>query len=155
MFKGDTESRSAFDSGVPVDSAVNRRAADSASRGLACLQGHIGFVGLGHMGTAMAANLAAAGRQVTAYVRRAEQMGKLVALGLNPTTDLAEIYDCEFVISMLPDDAAVREVVFGRLDVGADGLAKRLIPGAIHLSMSTISTATSSELEQNPSELNR
>jgi 3-hydroxyisobutyrate dehydrogenase-like beta-hydroxyacid dehydrogenase len=56
------------------------------------------------------------------------------------------VYDREFVITMLPDDAAVREVVFGRPDLGADGLAKRLIPGAIHLSMSTISTAASSEL---------
>jgi 3-hydroxyisobutyrate dehydrogenase-like beta-hydroxyacid dehydrogenase len=110
------------------------------------LQGHIGFVGLGHMGTAMAANLAAAGRQVIAYVRRAEQMGKLAALGLKPTTDIADVSDCEFVISMLPDDAAVREVVSGRPELGADGLAKRLIPGAIHLSMSTISTAASSEL---------
>src|SRR5882757_5074787 len=98
------------------------------------------------MGTAMAANLAAAGRQTIAYVRRAEQAGKLAALGLEPTTDIAGLYDCEFVISMLPDDAAVREVVFGRPDLGADGLAKRLTPGSIHLSMSTISTAASTEL---------
>src|SRR3981081_367114 len=47
---------------------------------------------------------------------------------------------------MLPDDASVREVVFGRPDLGVDGLAKCLIRGAIHLSMSTISTAASSEL---------
>jgi hypothetical protein len=40
------------------------------------------------MGTAMAANLAAAGRRVVAYVRRPEQMGKLVALGLRPTRTL-------------------------------------------------------------------
>jgi 3-hydroxyisobutyrate dehydrogenase-like beta-hydroxyacid dehydrogenase len=98
------------------------------------------------MGTAIAANLVAAGRQVTAYVRRAEQMGKLLALGLEPTMDIAELYDSEFVISMLPDDAAVREVIFGRSDLGIDGLAKRLMPGAIHLSMSTISTAASSQL---------
>ena len=79
-------------------------------------EGEIGFVGLGHMGTAMAANLAAAGRQVIAYVRRAEQIGKLEALGLRPTTDIDDVFDCEFVISMLPDDAAVREIVFGRRD---------------------------------------
>jgi hypothetical protein len=53
------------------------------------------------MGTAIAANLAAAGYQVIAYVRRAEQMGKLAALGLKPTTDITEVYDREFVISML------------------------------------------------------
>jgi 3-hydroxyisobutyrate dehydrogenase-like beta-hydroxyacid dehydrogenase len=74
---------------------------------------------------AVPANLAAAGRRVIAYSRRAEQAGKLAALGLEPTTDIADVYDCEFVISMLPDDAAAREVVFGRPDLEADGLAKR------------------------------
>jgi 3-hydroxyisobutyrate dehydrogenase-like beta-hydroxyacid dehydrogenase len=149
MFKGETESRSAFVSAEPSGSAADgqdKQAAGSVSRARTPLQGHIGFIGLGHMGTAIAANLAAAGREVTAYVRRAEQMEKLAALGLKPTTDITEVYDREFVITMLPDDAAVREVVFGRPDLGADGLARRLIPGAIHLSMSTISTAASSEL---------
>src|SRR5437870_4720553 len=36
--------------------------------------GKIGFIGLGHMGTAIAANLAAAGCAVSAYVRRLDQM---------------------------------------------------------------------------------
>jgi 3-hydroxyisobutyrate dehydrogenase-like beta-hydroxyacid dehydrogenase len=108
------------------------------------VQGNVGFIGLGHMGMAMAANLAAVGSRVTAYVRRPEQMGKLIALGLKPTTDLTDLFDCEFVISMLPDDAAVREIVFGRPDL--DGLARGLVPGAIHLSMSTISTATAAHL---------
>src|SRR4051812_43771684 len=112
------------------------------------LQGEIGFVGLGHMGTAMAANLAASGRRVVAYVRRPDQIGKLEALGLKPTTDIVDLLDCELVISMLPDDDAVREVVFGRKEIGLDGLAEGLMPGAIHLSMSTISTAAASLLAQ-------
>jgi phosphoglycerate dehydrogenase-like enzyme len=41
----------------------------------------IGFVGLGHMGTAMAANLARAGYHVTAYVRRPDQMERIAAFG--------------------------------------------------------------------------
>src|SRR3984893_10953641 len=108
--------------------------------------GDIGFVGLGHMGTAMAANLAAAGRRVIAYVRRPDQTGKLEALGLRPTTDIGDLLDCEGVISMLPDDEAVRELVFGRKDLGLESLAAGLMPGAIHLSMSTISTAAASLL---------
>lgn len=110
------------------------------------LQGDVGFVGLGRMGMAMAANLAAAGRRVIGYVRRPERMGKLIALGLKPTTDIADLFDCEVVISMLPDDAAVREVVLGREELGLDGLAMGLTPGAIHLSMSTISTAAAAQL---------
>ena len=107
-------------------------------------QGTIGFIGLGHMGTAMAANLAASGHRVAAYVRRPDQMGALIGLGLRPTLEFANLFDCGIVISMLPDDAAVRDVVLGRED--AEGLASGLKDGAIHLSMSTISTATASRL---------
>ena len=60
--------------------------------------GEIGFVGLGHMGTAMAANLAASGRRVTAYVRRPDQIGRLESLGLRPTTDIGDLLDCKVVI---------------------------------------------------------
>jgi 3-hydroxyisobutyrate dehydrogenase-like beta-hydroxyacid dehydrogenase len=108
--------------------------------------GEIGFIGLGNMGTAMAANLAAAGRRVIAHVRRPNQFGRLEALGLRPTTDIGDLLDCELVISMLPDDDAVRAVVFGRCDDDLDGLAAGLMPGAVHLSMSTISTAAALQL---------
>src|SRR6266436_6436418 len=118
----------------------------SASSSRLQVQGEIGFVGLGHMGTAMAANLAAAGRRVIAYVRRPDQIGKLEALGLRPTTDIGDLLHCEVVISMLPDDDAVREIVFGRRDIDLDGLAAGMMPSAIHLSMSTISTAAASLL---------
>ncbi|MGA9854378.1 MAG: NAD(P)-dependent oxidoreductase [Gammaproteobacteria bacterium] len=109
-------------------------------------QFNIGFIGLGHMGTEMAANLAASGQHVIAYVRRPDQMDKLVVLGLKPTTDLTKLFDCEIVISMVSDDTAIRDVVFGRQDPDNKGLASGLIRGAIHLSMSTISTSTSSDL---------
>jgi 3-hydroxyisobutyrate dehydrogenase-like beta-hydroxyacid dehydrogenase len=103
--------------------------------------GEIGFVGLGHMGTAMAANLAAGGRRVIGYVRRPDRIGELEALGLRATTDITDLFDCKVVISMLPDDDALREIVFGRKDIGLEGLAAGMMGGAIHLSMSTISTA--------------
>src|ERR1700677_182033 len=106
--------------------------------------GTIGFVGLGHMGTAMAANLASSGRRVAAYVRRPDQMGSLIGLGLSPTLEFASLFECEIVISMLPDDAAVLDAVLGREE--AKGLASGLKAGALHLSMSTISTATASRL---------
>src|SRR5580658_1197190 len=108
--------------------------------------GEIGFIGLGHMGTAMAANLAATGRRVVAYVRRADRLEELEALGLGATTEFGDLLDCEVVISMLPDDDAVHEVVVGRGGDDPDGLAAGLKPGAIHLSMSTISTAAASLL---------
>jgi len=119
---------------------------DAESAGGQPVVSEIGFVGLGHMGTAMAANLAASGRRVIAYVRRPDQVGRLEALGIRPTTDIGDLLDCKVVISMLPDDDAVREIVFGRRDIGLDGLAAGLMSGAIHLSMSTISTSAASLL---------
>src|SRR3979490_1507914 len=98
------------------------------------------------MGTAMAVNLGAAGHRVIAYVRRPDKINRLAALGLNPTTDISHLFDCEIVISMLPDDAAVRDVVFGRADLGIDGLAFGLMPGAIPLSMSRIISSAASDL---------
>jgi 3-hydroxyisobutyrate dehydrogenase-like beta-hydroxyacid dehydrogenase len=106
----------------------------------------VGFVGLGRMGSAMAANLASAGHRVMAYVRHQEQIGKLQELGLDPTLDIASLFGCDVVISMLPDDNAVRDVVVGREDLGVQGLGSGLSRGAIHLSMSTISTAAASSL---------
>jgi 3-hydroxyisobutyrate dehydrogenase-like beta-hydroxyacid dehydrogenase len=144
MTKNETSSRVGFPGAAATASLEQRDGSQSNGRTMA--QGEIGFVGLGHMGTAMAANLASAGRRVIAYVRRPEQQGKLVALGLKPTLNIADLFECEIVISMLPDDDAVREIVFGREAVGLDGLAQGLRSGAVHLSMSTISTAAATEL---------
>jgi 3-hydroxyisobutyrate dehydrogenase-like beta-hydroxyacid dehydrogenase len=131
------------------DEAISRRASPGASEAVPVRRpgrSEIGFVGLGHMGTAMAANLAAAGHRVIAYVRHPDQMDRLVALGLEPTTKITDLFDRDVVISMLPDDTAVRDVVFGRKDLGIDGLASGLKRGAVHLSMSTISTSAASQL---------
>ena len=144
MSKNETNSR--LDFPRASETAIRERRNGSGSSSRPPAQGEIGFVGLGQMGTAMAANLASAGRRVIAYVRRPEQQGKLAALGLKPTTNITDLFGCEIVISMLPDDAAVREIVFGREAVGLDGLAQGLRTGAIHISMSTISTAAASEL---------
>ncbi len=48
-------------------------ATDASSIAHLPVLGKIGFVGLGRMGTAMAANLAAVGRQVITYVRHPER----------------------------------------------------------------------------------
>jgi 3-hydroxyisobutyrate dehydrogenase-like beta-hydroxyacid dehydrogenase len=119
---------------------------DAGSNRHSPAQSPVGFVGMGRMGTAMAANLAAAGYWVIAYVRHADQMTKLTALGLEPTTNIRDLFDCEIVVSMLPDDTAVRDVVLGRVDLGIPGLATGLKRGATHLSMSTISTSAASDL---------
>jgi 3-hydroxyisobutyrate dehydrogenase-like beta-hydroxyacid dehydrogenase len=144
MLNGKTEARPHPVSTGQSNPVAGMMKAGSGSRAFAPQQGKIGFIGLGRMGSAMAVNLAAAGRQVIAYVRRAEQMGQLAESGLSPTMNIADLYDSEFVITMLPDDRAVLEVMLNQADV--EGLARNLAPSAIHVSMSTISTAASSRL---------
>ncbi|SEF10192.1 3-hydroxyisobutyrate dehydrogenase [Rhizobiales bacterium GAS191] len=99
------------------------------------------------MGIAMATNLVQRGCKVVGFVRRRERLAELSALGLEPTVEIADLFGCTIVISMLPDDSAVREVVLGRdAQLGSKGLSLGLKPGAVHLSMSTISTAAASEM---------
>jgi 3-hydroxyisobutyrate dehydrogenase-like beta-hydroxyacid dehydrogenase len=112
----------------------------------AAKQVSVGFIGLGRMGTVMAANLAAAGYRVIAHLRRPDRIAQLQALGLEPTVRMTDLFACEFVVSMLPDDAAVSEVVFGHGPNAVDGLATGLRAGAIHVSMSTISTTAAARL---------
>lgn len=141
MFNDGPNPPSATSAATPCE-----RAAHSESNGRVPSHGEIGFVGLGRMGAAMAANLALGGHRVIAYVRRPEQVDRVTALGLRATTDITDLFGCNVVISMLPDDDAVREVVWGRKNEGRKGLAWGLRPGAIHLSLSTISTSAASHL---------
>ena len=105
----------------------------------------VGFVGLGRMGRAMAANLVAAGHRVAGYVRDSRQSAAVAAFGIEPVTSIDKLFDCSIVITMLPDDAAVQEVVFGQRDE-TESLVTGLAPGTIHLSMSTISSHCADEL---------
>jgi 3-hydroxyisobutyrate dehydrogenase-like beta-hydroxyacid dehydrogenase len=140
------ESFSQFAGAATCDAIPFGQSSGSRSNDRLPVLSEVGFVGLGRMGTAMAANLSAAGHRVIAYVRRPDRIDELVELGLKPTMDITKLFDCAVVISMLPDDNAIRDVVFGREDLGIDGLGLGLRPGAIHLSMSTISTAAASQL---------
>lgn len=99
----------------------------------------VGVIGMGRMGAAMAANLVDAGFAVKAYVRRKGRIAELSPLGIDASTDMHDLLDCEFVITMVPDDQALFDIVFGSAD--HDGLAGRLRSDAVHLSMSTVSTA--------------
>jgi 3-hydroxyisobutyrate dehydrogenase-like beta-hydroxyacid dehydrogenase len=101
----------------------------------------LGFIGLGHMGSAMAANLIRAGHEVTVFNRTPGKATPLVALGAHEATSLAGACRGEVVITMLADDEAV-----SRAALGSEGIVENLSKGAIHLSMSTISVAMSKRL---------
>lgn len=100
----------------------------------------IGFLGLGGMGAAMAANLIKAGHQVIVWNRSPAAAEPLVELGAIAAVNPAQAFDVELVISMLADDPSTRAVL---LDSGALVSAKA---GLVHLSMATLSTAFVAEL---------
>src|SRR5437660_9317061 len=101
----------------------------------------IGFIGLGHMGAGMAANLLKAGHEVTVYNRTPGKGQALVEQGAHGAAQVADACRGDAVITMLADDGALESVAFG--DQGVIGSLRK---GAIHISMSTISVALSERL---------
>jgi 3-hydroxyisobutyrate dehydrogenase-like beta-hydroxyacid dehydrogenase len=101
----------------------------------------IGFIGLGRMGAAMAANLVRAGHDVTVFNRSPGKSAALVKLGAREATRLADACVGSLVLSMLANDEAASEITLGE-----GGLIEHLPKGAIHVSMSTISVELSKRL---------
>ncbi len=104
---------------------------------------NVGFIGLGRMGTGMAANLLKAGHQVTVYNRTPEKAAALIAQGAKTAARVADACRGEAVITMLANDDAVESMAFGK-----DGIVQSLPAGAMHISSSTISVALSERLTQ-------
>jgi len=97
-----------------------------------------GFIGLGAMGLPMATNIVAAGIKLRVYNRTASKAAPLVAKGATLVASAGDAAVADgIVVTMLADDAAVESVV-----TGAHGIAARLGPGGIHVSMSTIGPAS-------------
>ena len=97
----------------------------------------IAFIGLGRMGMGMARNLLRAGHTVAVFNRSREKAEALAADGARVASSPADACrDAEAVLTMLADDHAVEEIVFGR-----DGIASAMKKDCIHVSHSTISTA--------------
>jgi 3-hydroxyisobutyrate dehydrogenase len=72
----------------------------------------VGFIGIGTMGTPMAANLVRKGFAVTLYDAapgRAVQVAR--ELGCEGAESLAQLAAAEFIVSMLPDGKVVQEVL--------------------------------------------
>ena len=103
----------------------------------------VGFIGLGHMGQAMARNLLNAGHRLTVYNRTRAKAEALKADGARIAERVGDACHGEIVITMLADDDAVEAVTFGK-----DGILSALARNATHLSCSTISVALSDRLAE-------
>ena len=95
---------------------------------------HVGFIGLGNMGAPMARHLAGAGFQVVASDSNPAALERFcTAVQCERAGSLADLgRSCRLVITMLPDGAAVRQVLLGE-----QGVAAALAPGSVVLDMSS------------------
>ena len=104
----------------------------------------IGFIGLGNMGAAIAANLLKARHEVTVWNRSAAKARSLVDAGaVLAATPKEAAAGKAAVITMLADDSALDAVL-----TGETGLIAGLDKGALHISMSTIAVATADRLTE-------
>jgi 3-hydroxyisobutyrate dehydrogenase-like beta-hydroxyacid dehydrogenase len=101
---------------------------------------NIGWIGLGQMGSAMAGRALDAGHTLTVYNRSPDKARALVERGAQLAETPAEAASHPLLVTMLSDDAALRDV----LDAG--GALAALPAGATHVSMSTISPALAKTL---------
>jgi 3-hydroxyisobutyrate dehydrogenase len=97
---------------------------------------HIAFIGLGNMGSGMAANLVKAGREVRAFDLSAAALATAETNGAAKAASAADaVKGAEAVITMLPAGRHVRSVYEGEIFAAAD-------KNAILIDCSTIDVAT-------------
>lgn len=93
----------------------------------------IGFIGLGNMGAPMAANLAAAGHEITGFDLAAHPEGMAMADSAKEAAQGADV-----VITMLPNGNILRAV--------ASEIHPVMDSGAVHLDCSTVDVASAREV---------
>jgi len=102
----------------------------------------VGFIGLGNMGSAMARNLIKAGHALTVFNQTKSRAEELRPLGAKVTSSPSEAaLDAEALITMVANDQAVEDVIFG-----TGKIIDALPAGAVHIAMSTMSVALSRRL---------
>lgn len=102
----------------------------------------VAVIGLGRMGSGIAGRVLGGGHEVIVYNRTRAKTEELAAAGARVAESIAQACArCEVVITMLADDAALREVAFAH-----GGLRDSLPAGAIHMVMGTHGVAVVREL---------
>jgi 3-hydroxyisobutyrate dehydrogenase len=95
----------------------------------------VGFVGLGTMGAAMAANLARAGFRLTVWNRTSGRAGDLVAQGATEAKTPADLArNADVIVTCVSDTPDVEALLFG-----PDGVADGAKTGSLVIDCSTIS----------------
>lgn len=102
----------------------------------------VGFIGLGTMGRPMAKNLMEAGHELVFLARRPEVVEEFSKAGARQAATPAEVLtESEFVITIVPTDTEVEQVV-----LGPDGIVEAAVEGKTLIDMSTISPSTTRKI---------
>ena len=101
---------------------------------------YVGFIGLGQMGRAVAANVLRAGHKLLVWNRSEAPMRELVSLGAEMALGPADTARADVLMSMLADDTVVRGVLIGQ------GVLERMRAGSVHVNLATVSVACAKEL---------
>ena len=102
----------------------------------------VGFIGLGNMGLPMALNLIKAGHTVTGTDVAQQQVARLAEAGGTAAANLKDVSSgADFVVTMLPAGAQVREVY-----LGDGGIIAAAAPGTLLIDSSTIDVATARQV---------
>ena len=98
----------------------------------------IGFIGLGNMGSHMAANLVKAGHEVKGFDVVTSNVDQFVSVGGAAAGSVADASkSVDMVVTMLPAGKHVREVY-----TGADGILNNADAGTLLIDSSTIDVAS-------------
>ncbi|MEO1054553.1 MAG: NAD(P)-dependent oxidoreductase [Bacteroidota bacterium] len=102
----------------------------------------VGFIGLGIMGSRMAANLIKSGIDVTVYNRDRSKTEPLSDLGASVANDLQScVQGCDIVITMLTTPEVVMEVAFRE-----DGFITALSANTLWIDCSTLDPSSSQQI---------
>lgn len=80
----------------------------------------IGIAGTGRMGTAFARRLIETGHHIHVWNRTPDRMTSAIEAGATPAADLAELANCEVIVTSLTNADAVDNVVDGLIAAGID-----------------------------------
>ena len=110
---------------------------------------NVGLIGLGAMGSGMAASLRRAGHNVYVYDVRAEVSRAFAQGGGVACESLAQLgAACDVVISVVVNAAQTEAVLFGADGANKDGCAAAMKPGSVFVMCSTVDPNWSMALEK-------